>query len=113
MIRVRTLEKFIPWYERTDVCKHGDEYKMCADCQTEDYVTELWRLQDKRKSNTNNNTSSQLLMFGFYIPDSTITEKLYSDEDYEEAKKQGYDLDDWNDYVRFYGIGEEPNYDDM
>ena len=33
-------------------------------------------------------------------------EPPYSEKDYEEAKQQGYDLDDWNDYVDFYGLGE-------
>lgn len=40
-------------------------------------------------------------------------EKPYSDDDYEQAKKIGLDLDDWNDYVRFFELGEQPNYDDM
>lgn len=40
-------------------------------------------------------------------------EKPYSDEDYQEAKNQGYDLDDWYDYVKYYELGEKPNYDDM
>lgn len=35
----------------------------------------------------------------------------YSPKDYEEAKRQGLDLDDWNDYVIFYGIGEEETYE--
>jgi uncharacterized CHY-type Zn-finger protein len=35
----------------------------------------------------------------------------YSQEEYKEAKEQGLDLDDWNDYVKFYGLGEEPDYD--
>jgi hypothetical protein len=39
--------------------------------------------------------------------------KPYSDEEFEEAKNQGLDLDDWDDYVKYFGIGEEPNYDDM
>jgi hypothetical protein len=39
--------------------------------------------------------------------------KPYSDEDYEKAKQQGLDLDDWNDYIKYFGIGNEPNYDDM
>jgi len=30
----------------------------------------------------------------------------YSEEDYQKAKLQGLDLDDWNDYVEFYGLGE-------
>jgi hypothetical protein len=42
-----------------------------------------------------------------------MAERPYSDEDYEQAKQLGFDLDDWNDYVRFFGIGEEPNYDDL
>jgi len=37
----------------------------------------------------------------------------YSAKDYDDAKKQGLDLDNWNDYVKYYGVGEEPNYDDM
>ena len=40
-------------------------------------------------------------------------EKPYSDEDYEDAKSKGYDLDNWNDYVEYYGAGEEESYDDM
>lgn len=35
------------------------------------------------------------------------TEKPYSEEDYEKAKSLGYDLDDWNDYVIYYGLGDE------
>jgi hypothetical protein len=31
----------------------------------------------------------------------------YSQEEYKEAKKQGLDLDNWNDYVKYFGIGEE------
>lgn len=37
----------------------------------------------------------------------------YSEEDYKKAKEQGLDLDDWNDYVEYFCLGEEPNYDDM
>ncbi|WP_272932735.1 hypothetical protein [Virgibacillus halodenitrificans] len=33
--------------------------------------------------------------------------KPYSDEEYEQAKEQGLDLDNWNDYVKFFGVGEE------
>jgi len=32
--------------------------------------------------------------------------KPYSEEDYEKAKQEGYDLDDWNDYVSYYELGE-------
>lgn len=35
------------------------------------------------------------------------TEKPYSHEDYELAKKQDLDLDNWNDYVQFYQLGEQ------
>lgn len=31
----------------------------------------------------------------------------YSEEDYQKAKEEGLDLDDWNDYVKFYNVGEE------
>lgn len=34
------------------------------------------------------------------------TVKPYSDEEYEEAKKQCLDLDDWNDYCIYFGLGE-------
>jgi hypothetical protein len=34
----------------------------------------------------------------------------YSEEEYKEAKQQGLDLDDWNDYVEYFGVGEEENY---
>jgi hypothetical protein len=37
--------------------------------------------------------------------------KPYSDEDYKNAKKQGLDLDDWNDYVKYYNIGEMEDYE--
>jgi hypothetical protein len=37
--------------------------------------------------------------------------KPYSDEEYQEAKKMGLDLDDWNDYVEYFGIGEKENYE--
>ena len=38
-------------------------------------------------------------------------ERPYSYEDWEKAKEQGLDLDDWNDYVKFYGLGEDEQYD--
>lgn len=35
----------------------------------------------------------------------------YSKKEYEDAKSRRYDLDDWNDYVEYYGLGEdEPEY---
>ncbi len=37
--------------------------------------------------------------------------KPYSDEEYKEAKHQGLDLDDWDDYVKYFGLGEEVEYD--
>lgn len=33
--------------------------------------------------------------------------KPYSDEEYEDAKKQDLDLDDWNDYVTYFGVGTD------
>lgn len=33
--------------------------------------------------------------------------KPYNDDEYEKAKQQGLDLDDWNDYIKFFGLGEE------
>ncbi|WP_312458464.1 hypothetical protein [Proteiniclasticum sp.] len=35
----------------------------------------------------------------------------YSLSDYEAAKKRGLDLDDWNDYVKFYRLGEQEEYE--
>jgi hypothetical protein len=35
----------------------------------------------------------------------------YSQEEYENAKQQGLDIDDWDDYVKYFGIGENPEYD--
>jgi hypothetical protein len=32
--------------------------------------------------------------------------KPYSDEDYEDAKQQGLDLDDWNNYKKYYHMEE-------
>lgn len=32
----------------------------------------------------------------------------YSFEDYKKARKEGLDLDNWEDYEKFYGLGEEP-----
>ena len=40
-----------------------------------------------------------------------VEDKPYSENDYNEAKQQGLDLDDWNDYVRYYGLGEDETYD--
>ena len=40
-------------------------------------------------------------------------DRPYSDKDYAEAKAKGLDLDNWDDYVEFYGLGEEINYDDL
>ncbi|QJT70446.1 hypothetical protein [Microcystis phage MaeS] len=37
--------------------------------------------------------------------------KPYSDEEYAEAKQQGLDLDNWNDYVKYFGIGEDEEYE--
>lgn len=34
-------------------------------------------------------------------------EKPYSQTDYDNAKELGFDLDDWNDYVKYFLIGEE------
>lgn len=34
----------------------------------------------------------------------------YSKEQYEHAKEQGLDLDDWNDYVKYFGLGEDEDY---
>lgn len=34
----------------------------------------------------------------------------YSDEDYKDAKEKGLDLDDWGDYVKYFGLGEEEDY---
>ncbi len=31
----------------------------------------------------------------------------YSEEEYEDAKSQGLDLDNWNDYVKYFELGEE------
>ena len=36
--------------------------------------------------------------------------KPYSDEEYENAKTQGLDLDDWNDYVEYFGLGEDEEF---
>lgn len=35
----------------------------------------------------------------------------YSLAEYIEAKEQNLDLDDWNDYVKFWGLGEEVGYE--
>lgn len=35
-------------------------------------------------------------------------EPPYSPEDYKQAKKQGLDLDNWEDYEKYFGLGEEP-----
>ena len=34
----------------------------------------------------------------------------YSKDEYEKAKEEGLDLDDWDDYVKYFGIGEEEDY---
>lgn len=35
----------------------------------------------------------------------------YSAEDYNHAMKLGLDLDDWNDYCKYYGLGEQEVYE--
>lgn len=37
----------------------------------------------------------------------------YSNEDYQEAKKQNLDLDNWEDYEKYFGLGEEDDYDSL
>jgi hypothetical protein len=39
-----------------------------------------------------------------------MDDKPYSDKDYIDAKTKGLDLDDWNDYVEYYGLGEREEY---
>ncbi|WP_024427727.1 hypothetical protein [Bacillus safensis] len=39
------------------------------------------------------------------------TDPPYSPEDYADAKRKGYDLDDWDEYCKYYGVGEEESYD--
>jgi hypothetical protein len=34
----------------------------------------------------------------------------YSQEEYENAKLKCLDLDNWNDYVEYFGLGEEEEY---
>lgn len=36
-----------------------------------------------------------------------VAEKPYSEEDYDDAKNHGLDLDNWNDYVKYYNLGED------
>jgi hypothetical protein len=33
--------------------------------------------------------------------------KPYSDKEYEEAKKQGLNLDNWNDFCKYFGLKKE------
>lgn len=40
-----------------------------------------------------------------------MMDKPYSDEEYQEAKKMGLDLDDWHDYQEFFGLGEKEVYE--
>lgn len=35
----------------------------------------------------------------------------YSNEDWVNAKEQGLDLDNWNDYERYFKLGEEDDND--
>ena len=34
-------------------------------------------------------------------------EPPYSLEDYDDALKKGFDLDEWNDYQQYYDLGED------
>lgn len=36
----------------------------------------------------------------------SVANKPYSDEDYEDAKQQGLELDSWNDYKKYYHMEE-------
>ena len=35
----------------------------------------------------------------------------YSQEEYNDAKEKGLNLDNWNDYVKYFGIGENETYE--
>ena len=35
----------------------------------------------------------------------------YSEKDYAKAKEQGLNLDDWDDYQKFYGLGAQEDYE--
>ncbi|WP_281248617.1 hypothetical protein [Domibacillus antri] len=35
--------------------------------------------------------------------------KPYSEEEYKKAKEQRLDLDNWNDYVKYFQLGEDEN----
>lgn len=37
------------------------------------------------------------------------SEPPYSEADYEDAKQKGLDLDNWNHYVLYYGLGLDPD----
>ncbi|MHB8061276.1 MAG: hypothetical protein ACYDG2_01375 [Ruminiclostridium sp.] len=39
------------------------------------------------------------------------TQKPYSQEDYEKAKNQGLDLDNWHDYETYFELGEKEEYE--
>lgn len=48
---------------------------------------------------------------GDMLCEECFTKIPYSQEDYEKAKEQELDLDDWDDYSKFYGLGKEVDYD--
>lgn len=52
---------------------------------------------------------AEVLCYDCYLV--IIHNRPYSKEDYKQAKEQGLDLDDWNDYVKFFGLGEEVEYE--
>jgi hypothetical protein len=42
------------------------------------------------------------------VCDSCFSKMPYSEKENETAKKEGFDLDDWNDYQRYFQLGEDP-----
>ncbi len=44
------------------------------------------------------------------LHDNKTPIKPYSEEDYQEAKLLGLDLDNWNDYEEFFELGEKATY---
>lgn len=47
----------------------------------------------------------------YFENEKYLDDKPYSDEEYEDAKAQGLDLDDWNDYVNYFELGEREEYE--
>lgn len=69
-------------------------------------------LDEKAEADTNREVIAWMELPDIYTEEITgNTTSPYSQKDYEAAQERGLDLDDWNDYQKFYELGEQEEYE--